>query len=218
MRLFLLIGLCVFVGGISSSHAQNHRDDLYKQCIDYNRTDRFCQCAIDKPYDALVDRDRKNASGGLTYQLEKAEERYQAAYQHELKVGKLTPAQLGQACQVIGEYYDFLGSIGIDYKKSVQYLGHKKAMGNLYHIPQDKRSIVTLKRTEYRKTLHELNLEFQRGGAFSILSDFRRGTCFYELQVKWLKEYLAQQKPETDNTPSFDIRSLIGAAARTCHM
>ena len=217
MRLFTL--LVVSVCTLASVSYADGRSDLYKECMQIRKSDGFCTCAVGEPYDALVSESAgtKNKSS-LMAQLEDAEKGYQMAYDHELERGGITPSQLDMVCQVVEEYYNFLDSIDVDYKKSMLNSG-KKMQAFRPSSPEDRQAMMA-KRTELNQRIHHLNHDFQKNGANGAMSSLASGACIMELKVKWLRERVAQEAQsepkEAEAAPSFPIKQLLGRAYRSC--
>ncbi|MGN7438783.1 MAG: hypothetical protein ACTHOO_09090 [Alcanivorax sp.] len=217
MRLFTLVivGLCAFA---TVSYADS-RSDYYQECMKYRKSDGFCTCAVGEPYDALMAENTVSTNqSSLMTQLEDAERQYQAAYDHELERGGITPSQLDMVCQVVEEYYNFLDSIDVDYKSAMTSTG-KKSHGFVPSSSEDRQAMM-LKRKELSQRIHHLNHDFQSNGAYGALSSLGSGTCVMELRVKWLQERLARESQanpkEAEVTPSFPIKKLISRAYKAC--
>ena len=217
MRLFTL--LVVSVCTLASVSYADGRSDLYKECMQIRKSDGFCTCAVGEPYDVLVAESTGTANkSSLMAQLEEAEKEYQMAYDHELESGGVTPSQLDMVCQVVEEYYNFLDSIDVDYKKAMLHPGKK--MQSYRPSSLEDRQAMMLKRTELNQRIHHLNHDFQINGASGAMSSLARGACVMGLKVKWLRERVAQEAQaepkESEAAPSFPIKQLIGRAYRSC--
>lgn len=218
MRLFTLLVVCLCTLA-SVSYAQNSRSEFYAECMKYKKSDEFCTCAVGEPYDMLM-----STSGGSTTQsslmaqLEDAERQYQVAYDHELDQGGISPSQLSMICQVVEEYYNFLDSIDVDYKKSMLHPG-KKVQAYRPSTPEDRQAMMA-KRTELNQRIHHLNHDFQKNGANGAISSLGSGACVMELKVRWLRERAAREMSSPNETaeptPNFGFRKLLGEAYKSC--
>ncbi len=217
MRLFTLLVMCLST--MASVSYADGRSDLYKECMQFRKSDGFCTCAVGEPYDLLVAESTGTTSqSSLMAQLEAAEKKYQMAYDHELERGGVTPSQLSMICKVVEEYYNFLDSIDVDYKKAMLHPGKK--MQTYRPSSTEDRQAMMLKRTELNQRIHHLNHDFQRNGANGAISSLSSGACVMELKVKWLRERVAQEAQadpkEAEVTPSFPIKKLISRAYKAC--
>lgn len=218
MRLFTLLIVCLCTLA-SVSYAQNSRSEFYTECMKYKKSDEFCTCAVGQPYDTLL----ALSGGGTTQsslmaQLEEAERQYQVAYDHELDQGGISQSQLSMICQVVEEYYNFLDSIDVDYKKAMLHPG-KKMQTFRPSTPED-RQAMTLKRTELNQRIHHLNHDFQKNGANGAMSTLGSGACVLGLKVRWLRARAAREMSSSNEsgepTPNFGLRKLLGEAYKSC--
>ena len=218
MRLFTLLIVCLCTLA-SVSYAQNSRSELHTECMKYKKSDEFCTCAVGQPYDTLL-----SLSGGSTTksslmaQLEEAERQYQVAYEHELDQGAISPSQLRMVCQVVEEYYNFLDSIDVDYKKAMLHTGKRQPA--FKPATSEDRQAMMLKITELTQRIHHLNHDFQNNGAKGAMSTLGNGACVLELKVRWLRARAAREMSSSNEkvepTPNFGLRKLLGEAYKSC--
>ncbi len=201
-------------------YAQDAKTQLHDQCLKYKKDAAFCECAMGTPYEELAAKQGNSKTDHLLRHLTKLEENYRQAHDIETSKGRLTPRQIERICEVVDEYQAFLETINWPYK--IVKIGKNNVLTNQPQRPppatKEQRQALTLKRTELNKKIHDLNHEYQRGGAMgSFTAGLERGVCVIEDQIEWLKEEIELQKKNTANTPAHvGVRKLLAHSMKTC--
>lgn len=220
MRFFTAM-LSVFFIVITSmsAQAQQGKKDLFKQCMSYKKDESFCNCAMGKPYEELSSTPSYSAgTAGMERHLEKLEERYNKSYEQEKTKGGLSDSQIARICDVVDEYYAFLDEIEMPYNKTgMRSFGKNKAINRgAAALTNEQRQALTLKRVELNKKIHDLNHEYQRGGAMGSFSGLGNGVCVLKNQIAGTKEELEKSNGTISGFTPVSIRSLIGKSEQMC--
>lgn len=218
MRIFVVLFSFIFVSfPCWNAQADDGKSKLFDQCVMNKKDESFCTCAMGNTYDELDAKQRNIKSDALQRRLKTLEERYQKAYQVEIERGGLNPQQIEQLCDVVDEYYAYKDELGIEYKQTSKKsaLVGRKSMTKL--STNEQRQAYTIKMTELRKKMQDLNNEFQRGGAVGGFMGFENGTCRLELEIQWMKEEIAVVKSKEASAPTaVGLRQLISKGEENC--
>jgi len=213
---YMFSALLVF-GFSSTLYAGTNKADLFDACVRSKNNENYCKCAMGKPYDEVLAVNVKNKVDILNRVKDGLKVRYKKAYDLEISKGGLIPSQIQAVCDVINDYYKFREDNGLPYKK----VGKRNLLyvdrNDIKPMTSDIRQALTVKSTETRKRIQDLNNKYQRNGAMGSFSNINGGACVIKNKIKWLDEEIKKLKNLPPQIPVYvAIGSLLEASKNTC--
>ena len=217
MPIFVLVALLLMFCTQVSYARDDDQSRLLNKCANLLKKPSYCSCIMGKPYNEMIARLKKQQVSADARNLKMLEDRYNDNYQRILHQGDINAGQVEEICAIRQEYDTFIKSNGYDKKVSKgshPYLAHKEKLSK-----EDKQAI-NLKRTEYRKKIHDLLTVYKVSTPTYGMMWPQGGPCALRQKIEDAKKSLSDKTTEVENLPveeiGFSFQKLQEEAADRC--